>query len=134
MIPVKQTVTTVPGGNCFSACIASILEMDIEDVPYFMGDLEQIEDPEFDWFTGFLSWLFGKGYWAIPLPLNNAWRPDGLYILSGKSPRGDYDHSVVASGTELTIVHDPHPDNTGILTHDDVVVIVPLDPIQELEP
>lgn len=35
MIGVHQTVLTVPGGNCFEACIASLLEVPIDAVPYF---------------------------------------------------------------------------------------------------
>lgn len=39
MKPVDQTTFGFPGGNCFSACIASLLEMPLDDVPYFMhGD------------------------------------------------------------------------------------------------
>ena len=33
--------------------------------------------------------------------------PVGYHILSGKSPRGEFLHSVVANGED--IVHDPHP-------------------------
>ena len=124
MTKVDQTVFVVPGGNCFSACVASLLELSIEDVPYFMGD-EPAGEP-FDWFGGFLSWLRGYGLWAIPLPIVNGWRPEGLYILSGKSPRGDFDHSVVARGLE--VIHDPHPSRAGILSHADAIVLVPLEP------
>ena len=34
MIQVKQT-TFYPGGNCLSACFASIFEKDINDIPDF---------------------------------------------------------------------------------------------------
>jgi hypothetical protein len=49
MIPVDQTVFTVPGGNCFSACVASLLNILLNDVPYFMGDDT--------WFDVFSKWL-----------------------------------------------------------------------------
>ena len=39
--------------------------------------------------------------------------PDVYYIVSGKSPRYNVDHSVVFRKGKM--VHDPHPDNTGIL-------------------
>ena len=35
MIPTFQTVIDKEVGNCFSACVASILEMKIEDIPDF---------------------------------------------------------------------------------------------------
>lgn len=34
MQPVKQTINGI-GGNCFPACIASILELSLDDVPHF---------------------------------------------------------------------------------------------------
>lgn len=52
-------------------------------------------------------------------------------IVSELSPRAaelgeTWQHSVVARGTE--IIHDPHPSRAGVLSHDDVVVLVPFDP------
>jgi len=64
-----------------------------------------------------------RGLWAVTIDLGNGWVPFGECILSGKSPRGDFLHSVVADG--LTIIHDPHPSRAGILTQEDVVVLIP---------
>jgi hypothetical protein len=61
----------------------------------------------------------------LPFPcLTNGLDGDGhgvLCILAGKSPRGDHKHCVVGvidpkSGceTSLTVIHDPHPDGTGL--------------------
>lgn len=125
MKPVDQTVFTVPGGNCFSACVASLLELPLEDVPYFMGD-EPPDQPS-AWFEQLSDWLRPRGWWAIPIPIGNGWKPEGLCILSGKSPRGDFDHCVVAHGLE--VVHDPHPSRAGLESHKDVVVLVPIDPV-----
>lgn len=38
MKPVYQTIVSAPGvvGNCWVACIASLLEISIEDVPHFL--------------------------------------------------------------------------------------------------
>lgn len=44
MKPIDQTTFGVPGGNCFSACVASLLELSIDDVPYFMGDCDEDGD------------------------------------------------------------------------------------------
>lgn len=37
MIPVLQTIRVAPNGNCFPACIASIFEISIDDVPHFFA-------------------------------------------------------------------------------------------------
>jgi hypothetical protein len=123
VIPVDQTTFGVPGGNCFSACVASLLELPIGAVPYFMhhGD---------GWWDAFLAWLAPRGLDALcfELPASGdaaVWYPRGFHVLSGKSPRGDHTHSVVARGRD--VVHDPHPDRTGVETRHDVVVLVPLD-------
>ena len=101
---VDQTTFGAPGGNCFSACVASMLEIPLDAVPYFMGRGGE-------WFTYFEEWLQPHGYY--PVCFNDAnYRPQGLYILSGKSPRGDFLHSVIARG--LDVVHDPHPSRAGV--------------------
>jgi hypothetical protein len=38
MKKVYQTIFGVPNGNCFQACIASILECELKDLPNFMED------------------------------------------------------------------------------------------------
>lgn len=123
MIPVDQTDFGFERGNCFSACVASILEMPLDDVPFFMtGD---------DWWHKFTVWCTQHGVEPIyvlgyppPVYLN---RPELFrhYILSGHSPRLPGDptklHSTVAFDTE--IVHDPHPDRTGLLSRDDCIFL-----------
>lgn len=114
-----QTTFGHPGGNCFSACVASLLELPIDVVPYFM-------EPK-DWFSGFLDWLRPRGWWAFATTLvagGKAWYPDCYYIMGGKSPRGD--HAVVARGGE--IVHDPHPSRVGLVAREDAIILIPLDP------
>ena len=119
MIPVDQTTFGFPGGNCFSACVASLLECPIDGVPYFMGSTR--------WWEDFERWLLPLGYYPILVPIDGTWAPPGLHILSGTSDRGAR-HSVVARGRE--IVHDPHPDRSGLATRDRTIVIVPLDPAE----
>jgi hypothetical protein len=120
--PTDQTTFGYPGGNCFSACVASLLELPIADVPYFMGD----KGTE-DWFGPFAEWLKPHGFYPVCFGLQegNAWRPQGFHILSGKGPRG-FDHSVVAR--EASIVHDPHPSRAGLVTRSDVIMLIPFDP------
>lgn len=55
MIPVKQTVMGV-NGNCFQAAVASILEVDIDEIEITQGD---------DWFEKFCEFIkckFGLTY------------------------------------------------------------------------
>jgi hypothetical protein len=117
--PVDQTTFGVPGGNCFSACVASILELPIEDVPYFMGS-----DGE-GWFDRLSVWLSERGLYALYYDTSdrNTYWPDGYYILGGESVRGP--HAVVAKGKD--VVHDPHHSRAGLYRREDITVILPLD-------
>ena len=119
---VDQTVMDSEKGNCFSACVASIIETTIADVPFFM-------DPG-EWYDRFSKWLKGRGFYPLCFDFDGWEKSEvkrfrselGPHILSGKSPRGEHQHSVVASGLE--VVHDPHPSRDGIETFLDVIIIV----------
>ena len=120
MKKVDQTVFGIERGNCFSACIASLLELPIDRVPFFMtGD---------DWFDGFQAWLKPFGLYGVALGVTqtDAWRRllPGHYVLCGLSPRGP--HAVVAR--DLEMVHDPHPDRTGLLVVEEAILLVPFEP------
>ena len=110
MKKIDQTVFTVPGGNCFSACVAMLLGLELADVPYFMGDFD---DGDL-WWDRFREWLRPRGFWPLNLRCPpGGWTPEGAYVLSGGSPRGDFDHSVVAVAG--SIFHDPHPSRDGLV-------------------
>lgn len=122
MNPVDQTTFGHPGGNCFSACVASLLELSIADVPYFM------DEPADEWTKRLDAWLAPRGFYAVHFNVDpkycdeeKAW-PKGFYILNGKSPRGD--HAVVAHGRET--VHDPNPKRDGLVSIDGMTLLVPL--------
>jgi len=117
VIPVDQTRFGSPGGNCLAACVASLLELPLADVPQ-LGPTTWLDD------LG--AWLLKRGLYPICFKIDAPWRPTGLYILAGKSPRGDFLHAVVARGDE--VVHDPHPSRAGVLSHVDVTLFVPIDP------
>jgi len=112
-------------GNCFEACIASILEMELSEVPMFHGE---------NWFSKFYDWLISKGF-----EYNGTINPsdifnykigiDGYFIVAGESPRGNHirgGHAVIYKSGKL--VHDPHPDNTGIV---DIKYGMAIEPISE---
>jgi hypothetical protein len=115
---VDQTTFGEKNGNCFSACVASILELPIEDVPIFV----EVKN----WWGEFLSWLKPRGYYALCYHLKDCDKSVlddyEINILSGKSPRGDFLHAVVANGSK--ILHDPHPSRDGIGELSDFIIIV----------
>jgi len=109
-------------GNCFSACLASLFSLKIDEVPNFCGDdLKNWPENMQHWLgqRGFsnVTVVFGedpKGEWMVHL---------GYSIVTGKSPRFDCLHCVVFYGPKM--VHDPHPDRTGLLSFDTVDLLVP---------
>lgn len=121
MKPVDQTQFGVPNGNCFSACVASILELPLDEVPFFMGS-------EGDWFDDLNDWLRDRGLYAIRFAFSDKYTfyPAGYYIVGGVSPRNpDALHAVVALGDK--VVHDPNPARQGVKKWVDWIVIMPLD-------
>ena len=117
MQAIDQTTFGEGLGNCFSACVASILEVSLEDVPFFGADEL--------WWTRFSEWLEARNLYAVCLKHRAGRAPVGYHILSGKSPRGEFLHSVVAKGED--IVHDPHPSRANIQDRVDCIIIVPMD-------
>lgn len=109
MQPVDQAIKyeQIPGvpGDCFRACVASIMNLPLEGVPHFMlfGD---------KWFDTFVLWIGLQGYDVRFATDADEVPADRFYILSGKSPRGAFNHAVVARNG--AVVHDPHPDRTGV--------------------
>lgn len=106
MTPVYQTIFTPPHGNCLQACVASLLNLRLEDVPNFMLT------PGPDWYDGFVSYMLQHNLYPIYIDADavteDGRSPIGYHLIQGKSPRGQHDHVVVAH--EGDIVHDPHPD------------------------
>ena len=111
MIPVEQTILHDPDkgliGNCLQACIASILNKSIDQVPHFVARKKA------DWFDVMNDWLLqNAGVEAMMISEDSNIAPSGYAILNGKSPRGSM-HSVVILNGELA--HDPHPAGGGII-------------------
>lgn len=98
MKPVYQTITTVPGGNCFAACVASILEVGLLAVPNFQGA---------DWHARWQAWLahYNAQFLTVAHDPQHPIRGYAVGIIA--SPRGDFMHAVVQK--DGTTVHDPYP-------------------------
>lgn len=91
MKPVFQRIYSTTDGDCFAACIASILELPIEDVPNFVDGT----DP--DWWQTATCWLFARGYLGVWLQ-NPDLKPLGYHIAGcdrQQTEHGEIGHNVV---------------------------------------
>lgn len=107
MKPVYQTKFGEGEGNCLPACIASIFELPLEVIPHFCkigGD---------DWQKELNKFLEPYHLYHIEMDIrekeNEGFKDvvKGYHLINGKSPRGDFYHSIV--GKDGKAIHDPHP-------------------------
>jgi hypothetical protein len=104
-------------GDCFRCCVATLLDMPASEVPHFCG----LPAPSINWVPRLQGWLAPLGLLYIevadihPCWLVSSRRP--LVIAGGKSPRGEFGHSVVGevSRDGFRLIHDPHPSRAGIV-------------------
>eukprot|EP00732_Lithocolla_globosa_P007569 Lithocolla_globosa_v1_NODE_9827_length_664_cov_4.638752.p1 type:complete len:152 gc:universal NODE_9827_length_664_cov_4.638752:559-104(-) len=112
---VYQTNFSPGQGNALQACVASIFQLPLEDVPNF------IEHPK-GYQTGIQQWLDQQTSGLAFLKISLDERGGLVFpvhspvtcLLAGKSPRGEFKHVVVAkiNPDQLIpeLVFDPHPD------------------------
>ena len=127
MKPIKQTRLYDPShgqppGNCWAACIATILELELDELPDEKDFWQPGQPPRKTWppfYAAMIAWLAERNLTLIEVRVDNIeidWG-DSYEILSGTSPRNkDILHSVVGFGGK--IVHDPHPSGDGLLEGD----------------
>lgn len=121
MIPIDQEFIHAPEsyiyGDCQRACIASLLELPLQDVPHFYETGNEAE-----YFESMNTFLANKGLFHLEVhpsyPFDNPKfcsqlreATDVYHMIYGRSLRG-FLHAVV--GRNGIIVHDPHPDKTGL--------------------
>ncbi|MBC5772785.1 hypothetical protein H8S95_01810 [Pontibacter sp. KCTC 32443] len=112
MIKVYQTKFN-DEGNCFAACVASVLKCNIEDLPH-LGvdeDWEEYEQRLNDYLRENYSTVLTHVSYDDWRDFINLYLRDSYCIVSGQSNRG-YEHAVIYKNELL--VHDPHPSNSGI--------------------
>ena len=136
MIPVNQTKFEKGNGNCAGACLASILELGIDDVPNFT------EDNSADWqmWQKMLNWLGEQGYALatvyMPGGLIGIGKGEEVFAMAGvpsQALKGCY-HSLIVRITledrfpKIEIVHDPNPNNEPYSVDDikDIALLVPV--------
>lgn len=110
-------------GDCWRACIASILGYPRDCVPHFIGN--HFHEPETEWFEATNTWLENQTgetilYYPGPdavLSICRLGEPSSRphLIINGGSPRGYFNHCVVGDAETGAMVHDPHPSRAGVL-------------------
>jgi len=130
MIPVMQTKMHDPPhsfGNCMWASIASITDIPLDEFPeIFDVDGDSITADGKTWGTAMRQTLdrYGFEYMGCQ-PYERACElssgVDGYFVVGGESPRGGCGHAVVFKNGKM--VHDPHPDGTGINTIEEAYMI-----------
>ncbi len=109
MIPVFQDRLNFNDGDCFRACTASILEVDVTSLPDFTERGEesfQKKIQEFNNNSGFLMFTLPVVDWKYFKNVH--------CIAIGSSPRNiENKHAVVYRNNEM--VHDPHPSGSGVV-------------------
>ena len=104
MKPVHQTRFGYPDGNCLAAALASVLEIDIDVIPEF-----GIDDKWYERFSRYMVSHHALQPIDIDAPTIPDWMiPRGYYLINGRSPRGDFHHTIV--GFNGNAIHDPLPD------------------------
>lgn len=148
MKPVTQTRTGDLVGNCFCACIASVLEVELAEVPdLFDFDADTSHTPA-RWCI-LKDWLRRRGYllaWGdfsprpLPVTFRQVWPAipadhwaqrlgwDGYHFLAGPTPDG-VPHCVVALAGE--VVWDPNPARRGIVHADGMGILAPMAELPE---
>lgn len=133
MIPVVQTKMVVKNskgeiivrGNCLAACIASLLELPITEVP----NIETLFDVGHHtyYYEVLCAFLLCRGYefgtddrfkvfHGTAFDVDNFLElQDKHYLVTGKTVRGTYHVCVYQNGK---LVHDPHPSKEGLLTEE----------------
>jgi hypothetical protein len=125
MTPQKQTIFNNFDkgiyGNCIQACVASLMDMRINNVPHFVTYGDDMIDvlKEFCNANGYR--FSGLLYKPNEMELNDFKGVDGYYIVGGKSPRNKYGHAVIYKNGKPFF--DPHPDNTFTRTIDSIYLI-----------
>jgi len=109
MIPVNQTISNSKNGDCVRACVASLLECNIEFIPNFMGNSNE------GYAQAVKKWGDKLGIIVLDIATDNVDIFQGIHVMAfGKSPNfEDCQHAVIYCDGELS--HDPSPSKKGLL-------------------
>lgn len=121
MTPVFQTIVDSVRGDCERACVASILDLPIEEVPNF-------RDPGIAWDDLLPHWAQRHGYAIIAPKLDRSpddynWAAMGGVVALASVPSQKFEggnHAVIVGwvpdeehpdALQVVVLHDPNPDN-----------------------
>ena len=133
MKKIYQTIVDINHGNCEQAVVASIFELQLDEVPNFIEN----KNKEFD--KTLMGWLYKKGFSPCSIyksrrgteELKNIAKFDGGYngYFYASVPSQTFEnitHAVVVDAN-LNIIHDPNPNQLALnLLPEDVVSIIVL--------
>lgn len=103
-------------GNCLSACVATYLGVDLEQVPHFA---EYLPDEGDSWWHLFIGFMAGHGVWPVELDDPSDAEPSEVVFVCGPSERGVLHQVLYRDGG---LWHDPHPSRAGLLAVSEVIV------------
>lgn len=125
MIPVTQTDFSMPGGNCFAACVASLLELPLERVPNFHGMYGE------NWLSPFTRWLKDFGLWPALASVLDSDRDaqnhllnDSATAIAGGCTKFGFSHACLYQGKRL--IWDPFPSGIGLEIIHDLTFLIPI--------
>lgn len=124
MIPITQTELYDPmrpdhRGNCWQTVLASVLDLPLDEVPHFVQDdhdHDGTKNFEWNWWKRSFDFLRERGLTLEYADLDDS--PGEYLLVAGKSPRGGGAIYHVVIYRDGVMVHDPHPDRTGLLSID----------------
>ena len=115
MIPTNQTILHDPengiNGNCFSAVLASLLHLDINDVPVFTGEYPEWQEHLNEWLRPYgLAYIQLVDFKEYCETVNIK---ECHHEISGTTNRfNDVNHACV--GYDGVVQFDPHPSKDGL--------------------
>ncbi|MBM0124573.1 hypothetical protein [Pimelobacter simplex] len=124
MSRVNQTTTADDPqrlGNCVSACVASILNRPLDEVPHFAEEGRLLGDTLDDgentasgiaWWAMMLGYMAAAGYSPVQLAHVDQAEPGEYLFVAGLSPRGVMHQVIYRDGL---LWHDPHPSRDGLV-------------------
>lgn len=127
MKPVDQTRFGVPIGNCFTASLASILEVGVEDLQEFEDLYRAWAVEHYETNASTLDWdsvqagLRSRGVRIVYWDAADV-APKGYSIAGGTSGTG-LPHACVA--LDGRVVHDPSPNRSGLDRVEEFYLVVP---------
>lgn len=105
MIPVMQTCYGPVDGNCFEACLASVLECELGEIP---RQPDGLGTDLTSWFQELTEWLGWRGLGYVQVQMRHdqiAVYPTGDWIAMLDVPGHAFGHAVVCRGDK--VIHDP---------------------------